>query len=264
MRHSRIPAIVSALVMLAGGASAAEGLLGKPFVRVAPAGWYAGLDAEWSFANGPAGGTHITSEEVNADDAHLSPMIDVSFGLPYAIDIELGGYLFTTDGSTVLSRNMTFGKANFNAGDAVTADASIADAYFGVAYRAVDTPMFWLSIGAVAHVMAGEVKMEGAGQSETYSESKPMAAVTARSGVNLLGTGVSFGAAIQWLSLEISQASIDLVDAEVYVAWSPLPLPLCIFGGYRYLDFTIDIKDDEPKFLDVNIAGPFAGVSFSF
>ena len=114
------------------------------------------------------GGTNSTNAELHAEDAHLAPMIDINFGLPYS--------------------------------------------------------------------------------------------VTARSGLNLLGTGLSMGGAIQWMSLTITEASIDLIDTERYVAWSPLPLPLCIFGGYRYLDYTIDIKGNEKKY----IGGPFAGVSLSF
>lgn len=255
--------LVTGLIALAGGASAADGF-GLPHVRVMPAGWYAGLDAEWQYTDGPAGGTHITSEEVNADDAHFSPMIDITVGVG-SFDFDIGGYYFVTDGSTTLSRNMVFGKTQFNQGETVTADASIADAYLGISYRVLDLPVAWLSIGAAAHIMSGSVEMKGVSGTETYDESKPMAAVTLRGGGNLPGTGLSAGVAVQWLSLEISEASIDLLDLEIYVAWKPLPaVPLTVFGGYRTLDFTIDIKSTEPKYLDVNMAGPYAGVGLVF
>lgn len=263
MRTITTAALATSLLALAGGVSAADGF-GLPHVRVMPAGWYAGLDAEWQYTDGPSGGTHITSQEVNADDAHFSPMIDITIGVG-SVDFDIGGYYFVTDGNTTLSRNMVFGKTQFNAGEAVTADATIADAYLGISYRVVDLPVAWLSIGAAAHIMSGEVEMNGPGKSETYSESKPMAAVTMRGGGNLVGTGLSAGVAVQWLSLEVSQATIDLLDIEIYAAWKPLPVvPLCIFAGYRTLDFSITIKDDEPKFLDVNMAGPYAGVGLIF
>lgn len=263
MRTITTAALATSLLALAGGASAADGF-GLPHVRVMPAGWYAGLDAEWQYTDGPAGGTHITSQEVNADDAHFSPMIDVTFGVG-GFDFDVGGYYFVTDGNTVLSRNMQFGKTQYQAGEAVTADAVIADAYLGISYRVVDLPVAWVSIGAAAHIMSGSVEMKGVSGTETYDETKPMAAVTLRGGGNLIGTGLSAGIAVQWLSLEISQASIDLLDLEIYAAWKPLPLvPLCVFAGYRTLDFTITIKDDEAKFLDVNMAGPYAGVGLIF
>ena len=52
----------------------------------------------------------------------------------------------------------------------------------------------------------------------------------------------------------------ELLDAELGVRFSPVKV-LNIFAGYRLLDFDLEFDDD---LLDLEISGPYAGLSLSF
>lgn len=253
-------ALVAALGSLAQ-AAAADGVIGKPVFRVAPVVWYAVTDAEWQFTDGPVDGTKVTSEQVGLDDYTAGAFIEGNVGLPWIMDLEFGGFYYATDGEKVLGNDVEFGSASFDTGDLVKGEATLADAYAGISFRVLDTPLGWLSLGANAHLLAGEVKMSSGSESDTYSDSAPMPAVSARGAVSIIPT-VTIGAAVQWGAITVAEAEIDLLDLQGYVEWKPFAV-VGVIAGYRLLDFTVDVKDDEPKFIDVNIGGPFAGIVVS-
>lgn len=253
-------ALVAALGSLAQ-AAAADGLIGKPVFRVAPAAWLTTLDGEWQFTDGPVDGTSVKSKEVGLDDATLGAMIDGNIGLPWILDFEFGGYYFNTDGEKTLRNEVVFGEAVFPEGDRIKGEATLMDAYAGISFRIVDTPFVWLSLGATAHFMAGEVELSDGVQSDTYSESSPAPAVVARGAVSIIPS-ITIGVAAQGMSITVAEADIKLLDLQGYIEWKPL-VALGVVAGYRMLDFSVDIKDDEPKLLDVNISGPYAGIVIS-
>lgn len=188
------------LATLAAPLAAADGTIGKPVFRIAPAAWYATLDGSWGLSSGGNPVDTISSKELNADDYAFGAFIEGNVGLPWIMDLEFGGLLFSTDGDNTLDDTFDFGDANFGIGDEVNSKAFLADVYAGVSFRLVDTPMGWVSVGIVVHLIAGEVTMESATDSDTVDEAAVVPAITARGAISVIPS-VTLGTAFQWMSL---------------------------------------------------------------
>jgi hypothetical protein len=189
-------------------------------------------------------------------------MMDGNLGMPWIADLEFGGFAFQTDGDKTLDRDTNFGDANFLNGDHVDSDASLVDAYAGVSFRIIDTPLGWLSAGAVAHVLQGEVTMKSATDKDSLDDTVGVPAVTLRSAVTIIPT-LTAGTGIQWMSLTVGDAEVDLIDVQAYVEWEPWRA-IGFFAGYRFVDIKVEIdEDDDFSSVDANIGGAFLGVVIS-
>ena len=251
------------LAALAAPLAAADGTLGKPVFRIAPAVWYATLDGSWGLSSGGNPVDKISSDELNADDYVFGGFIEGNIGLPWIMDLEFGGMVFSTDGDNAIEDDFTFGDANFGIGDEVESEAFLADVYAGLSFRLVDTPKGWVSIGTVVHLISGEVTMKSATDSDTVDEAAVVPAITARAAISVIPT-LTVGTALQWMSLTVADAEVDLVDIQAYVEWKPFGA-FGVIAGYRYFDVAVAIDDDdEPSAVDATIGGPFAGLVASF
>ena len=240
------------------------------WVRVMPSAWFASLhgDAAWS-TNGAAG-SHFTVGDLGLDKRETTFAIEASAQIPFLFGFHAGYADFSTDSSTTLSQNLTFGNQTYTAGTTVDSTIALRDIYGEICIRPINFSTVGFSIGLALHSATGEVtiKNPGSGISRTFDETAYIPVLALRGHVTLpFLTGLGIEAKVHYLELSLSDQHARYADADLHVSYRPIDY-LGILVGYRHMLFDVHFTDPtgsgSAADLRLSLSGPYAGLIAKF
>lgn len=185
--------------------------------------------------------------------------IRVEHPVPVMPNIKLKFSDVALSGSSILSKDITFGAKTYNINSNINSDASLSQYDFALYYEVLDN---WvnLDLGLNFKYIDGSFTINGSGQSETgdFSGVIPQLYVNGRFDLPFTGLSATFE------GRGVAYSGNQLTDFEAKASYElslgvGLEAVLGIEGGWRHEQFNIDANDVDANF---SISGPFGGAYF--
>ncbi len=240
------------------------GLVGIPFsacaveLGVRGSYWFPDLDGHVRMDAGGITGTMLDlKDDLNMTDEDY-PMIEAFVGIG-SHHISLSGMRADYAGEKNVSE-IVFNGETFNGDIKSTLKYDMIDLAYQYDVVDFENILAGFSIGIIGKIkyIDGDVELRSEAQSLSEKESF-------QAPVPMIGLGLHVGLIADILEATIKATGIGYSDATLYdamadVSFTPFPF-LDIHGGYRVIDFDVDVDDVELKH---TISGPYVAVTVSF
>ncbi|MFB3925324.1 MAG: hypothetical protein ACE14T_04655 [Syntrophales bacterium] len=165
-------------------------------------------------------------------------------------------------GSTTMNRDIVFNGTTYTSGTAVDSDFKLKmlDLEYQYDVLNLENVLAGFSVGVIGKIkyLDGEARLNSSAageKKETFGVPIPM-----------VGAGVHAGLLLNILEARAKFTGIGYSGSVFYdglaeISWTPFPF-LDIHGGYRYMKLKVDNVSDI--FADVELSGPYVGLSLSF
>lgn len=244
--------------------------------RLLPSFWFAHSDGNASYGHGGAIPTQFSLGSVGLDNRERTFSLEGSIKFTFEkengkhalLAAHIGITDFTTEGSSTLGSNLTFGNQTFLAGSTVATDLSMRDLWFETCLRLINADIAGFSIGLAVHQLDTELGVSGGPQSARLSEDPLLLMFALRGYFNMpFAPSVGLEAKVHGLSLPTSKQHSDYLDADIHAIYRPWEL-IGFTAGYHYVLW--DVKLDDPDGsgssadLSLTLAGPYLGMIAKF
>jgi len=223
--------------------------------------WFPSLKGDMKVnANGVTGTQFSLKDDLGMDNKNIPSVEAYVGGGRHHASLMYSQVDFS--GSNVLTRNIVFNGQTYAAGSNVDSDLKLKMLDLEYQYDLVNLEniLAGFSVGVIGKVkyLDGEARLfsSAAGEKkETFGIPIPMVGVGVHAGLlaNVLEARAKFTG--------IGYSGNVFYDALAEISWTPFSF-LDIHGGYRYMKLKVD--DVSDVFADVELSGPYVGLSIGF
>ena len=240
------------------------------WVRVMPSAWFASLGGDASWSKNGVPGSHFTVDDLGLNDRKTTFAIEASAQIPFLFGFHAGYADFSTDSSTLLTQNLTFGNHTYTAGTTVDSTTSLRDLYGEICIRPINFDTVGFSIGVAVHAATGDITIKDPALAieRSFNETAYIPVLALRGHVTLpFLTGLGVEAKLHYMELSLSDQHARYADADLHFSYRPIDY-LGVLVGYRYMladvHFTDPSGSGSAADLRLSLTGPYAGLIAKF
>ena len=203
-------------------------------------------------------GTRVDMETDLGLKNSQQPIAEITLNLGDSA-ITAGFVPMTFSGSSVLTRNVSYGGNTYTAGSTVSSEFKADMFDIGYTYYVVnmdDLPSrFQLGIETAVKIVTAKTSMTSAAVTSSKNATVPIPTVGLRARV-ALADFIGLTGRVGYLGY----SGNSILDADAQIEFSPLPT-LGIYAGYRQLKLKVD---SNSVYVNATFSGPYAGAFFRF
>jgi hypothetical protein len=248
--------------------AAAEGASTDYWVRVMPELWLNRLQGDIAYQHGAAAPTTESTGALRLGHREHTLALEAGAQVPFLFGFHAGYSDFSTDGTSTLTRNVTFGNQTFAASSTVHSEAELQDLWGEICVRPLNLDLVGFSIGVAGHEIGAKLKITdtGSGASEALDQDVFVPAGALRAHVTPL-SGLTVEGRLHYMELGLSGDHVRFAQVALQASYCPIKW-VGVLAGYRYdlYDMHIDQPSGKNSSADANVhlSGPYLGVMAKF
>lgn len=236
------------------------------YVRAQPQATLMTASGDLSYEKNGLAASKLTTGDLGLGEREIAPGIDVMIDPPILFGLAVGGFQFSTSGSTRQTQPVSFGGQTFAAGLDIGSDLEVTDLY-GEIY--VSPPFTrWdiagVALGIGAHHVQAQARLNTVGREANLDESFVVPVGSLRAYVSPLDW-FEVEAMAHGMRIVLGDQSATYVNAQIQAACYPIDY-IGVIAGYRHVlyDLHVDAGNGQGASVSLTLSGPYAGVAARF